>query len=285
MAGWRRSGGKGRERIHRLRFKGERKGPGRWTEKERRGAIPSCPERKPGCGGRAIPTTPFSPGMKEEGIMGGGVGVLGGESRPTPVSPEAPAPYHGVGGTRRAAERGAAVGGCSLGCWARRGLRRQEGKQRGREPGGNAATSRPEEEAVAMVGALRGNAPGPSSSSSPPPSSSSSSSPLRSPPAATSTRVSARTRCGFRNPRTHTQPPTKAWPGGGALPNHRGSRRLIDGGQAPAGQSRRRFVRGFFQYLLWCDLSQALLIGSARPPSLLLQQQRQEALCGSSRRH
>lgn len=122
-------------------------------------------------------------------------------------------------------------GGCSLGCWARRGLRQQEGKQRGREPGGNAATSRPEEEAVAMVGALRGNAPGPSSSS------------LRTPLGAASARVSARTRCGDRNPRTHRHPP-KVWPGWGGLPNHRGSRRLIDGGQAPAGQSRRPFVRG-----------------------------------------
>ncbi|XP_040984239.1 uncharacterized protein LOC115349839 isoform X2 [Aquila chrysaetos chrysaetos] len=39
-------------------------------------------------------------------------------------------------GRWRSAVRAAAS---PLGCWARRGLRQQEGKRRGREPGGNAA--------------------------------------------------------------------------------------------------------------------------------------------------
>lgn len=72
-----------------------------------------------------------------------------GERRPRL---QRPAPYHGVGG--------AAV--ASLGCWARRGLRQQEGKQRGREPSGNAA-----DVTAAVPGGgsgcygrtLRGNAP------------------------------------------------------------------------------------------------------------------------------
>lgn len=60
---------------------------------------------------------------------------------------------HGVGGAAAAA---------SLGCWARRGLRQQEGKRRGREPSGNAAdvtAAVPGGGSGCYGGTLRGNAP------------------------------------------------------------------------------------------------------------------------------
>lgn len=135
-ASWRDGGGVGGARrtgpppqVHR---RVERAG-GREAEGER-DAIPSRRRtqwrRRPGRGGLAVPTTrsPISPGMKA------------GEKPPGPRPPlpqRRPAPYHGVGGARRAAERGAAAA-APLRCWARRGLRQQEGKRRGRESGGNA---------------------------------------------------------------------------------------------------------------------------------------------------
>lgn len=84
------------------------------------------PERRPGCGGQyQPPPTPLSSAMKAEK----------GEKRNIPLPRRRQAPYHGVGGRRRSAVRQRLF----LGCWARRGLRQQEGKRRGREPGGNAA--------------------------------------------------------------------------------------------------------------------------------------------------
>ena len=71
----------------------------------------------------------------------------------------------------------------------------------------------PEEEAVAMVGAPRGNAPHPSA-----------------PPGSVRMRLSACTGVGGSSP-----PPLPHLADGGRLPSHRGSCRLIDG-QSPAGR-------------------------------------------------
>lgn len=74
----------------------------------------------------------------------------GGGGAASPLA--APGSYHGVSGAVVA----------SLECWARRGLRQQEGKRRGREPSGNAAdvtAAVPGGGSGCYGGTLRGNAP------------------------------------------------------------------------------------------------------------------------------
>lgn len=151
------AGGKGGERIGRVKFKGEREGPEKEKEKEK-GELPgrAAPPARAAAGmRRAVPPPPsplFPPGMTAEAGDGEAEHPLRRRAVPTMASA-------GRGG--RAAERGTAAAAPSA-VWARRGFRRQEEKLRGREPGGSAPTSRPpcpeEEEAVAMVGAPRGDA-------------------------------------------------------------------------------------------------------------------------------
>lgn len=192
-------------------------------------AISSCrraqrrrqPERRPGCGGQyQPPPTPLSSVMKAE---------EGGEAQhPAPPATPGSLPWC----RREAAERGAAAAVPSdAGRGAGSGSRKRSGEGASRAE--TLPTSRPpcpEEEAVAMVGAERGNAPDPSSH------------PAR-------LRAHARVRLhpwGEGNPRTH-RPPSHFAEGG--LPNHRGSRRVIDGGHQLAGQWGRPLCEAGRDYL------------------------------------
>lgn len=133
------------------RYRGGRKERG----KKRSAAQPPQAQRPAGCGKgcamasrrrwmpRLHPPLAAPPSVPPTDEGGGGAA--------SPLS--APGSYHGVGGAAAAA---------SLGCWARRGLRQQEGKRRGREPSGNAAdvtAAVPGGGSGCYGGTLRGNAP------------------------------------------------------------------------------------------------------------------------------
>ncbi|XP_040984238.1 homeobox protein Hox-D9-like isoform X1 [Aquila chrysaetos chrysaetos] len=115
-------------------------------------------------GGRYLP--PPSPPFPGDEGGGGGRGGRGGRGSVTARSPsgQLPAPYHGVGGARQVAERGAGsgfsprmLGAARAPAAGREAARARAGRKRCRRHGPPC----PEEEAVAMVGALRGNAPDP----------------------------------------------------------------------------------------------------------------------------